>query len=747
MKKTGLFAIVCYVSVLILMIPETAFSQVSAPMVYAGKLMNGTEPVTGTHEVKAKFFNKDGAAEVSKDFPDIPFTDSGFFQIKIELTSDLKTLFQNSTSPVFIEVSISEDVKQVQQFNIVPYAIFAHKVPVDGKTISYDGQGKLQLGSSTVENGKFLQGNSDGTVTWESLPGGGNMSTTVYDNTTNGTASGVVDNAENSQKLNGESASYYLDASHLTAGKVPVNSLPDASTSARGIVMLSNTYNAATPSETIAVTEKAIYDGLATKQDTLNPSPASRIPISNGSTVAMQPIGGDASITAGGDLTIGAEKVDSGKIKNGSITNDDINASAAIADTKLATITTAGRVSGSAITGTIGGSTNIVTTGNIVTSVGNAGIGTAIDAKYRLNVSSNNDADGSKVGNFQYLSSANSTTAINNYSLFGIAEKNFGTSVLTDSSIIHGVAGRAYLNAHDAGSGSSLASVMGISAAVGTSTGGTIGEAYGMKVFNFPQTGTIQYGYGLYVGDVYGNSSYGIYQKSNDDRNYFAGRVGIGGVDHTAIDYTRRVQIVGDNTAGGMGNVASIRGYQSAFEVFNGAGDQNWYFGVNDAGSNKLYIGMGHSPAQGVQPTIVADTSGNIGIGTTSPSEKLEVNGAIKATGGYVVVNPARRITVTARITNNGTVCGVNSQDGSWVDSVSRIALGQCSLTLSPVFAASSNPRCICTPESSITAAVVCKFSDIPTDTSIVIHTLEIAGGTASAFDSNVSISCTGTPM
>ena len=51
------------------------------------------------------------------------------------------------------------------------------------------------------------------------------------------------------------------------------------------------------------------------------------------------------------------------------ITNDDINAGANIADTKLATISTAGKVSGGAITsGTIGGSTSVNTSGTITAS-------------------------------------------------------------------------------------------------------------------------------------------------------------------------------------------------------------------------------------------------------------------------------------------------------------------------------------------------------------------------------------------
>ncbi|MBM4251845.1 MAG: hypothetical protein FJ146_07725 [Deltaproteobacteria bacterium] len=65
-----------------------------------------------------------------------------------------------------------------------------------------------------------------------------------------------------------------------------------------------------------------------------------------------------------------------GTITDGTITDADLSASASIGDAKLATITTAGKVSGAAITsGTIGGSTGINTSGNLLTS-GSVGIGT-----------------------------------------------------------------------------------------------------------------------------------------------------------------------------------------------------------------------------------------------------------------------------------------------------------------------------------------------------------------------------------
>ncbi len=62
------------------------------------------------------------------------------------------------------------------------------------------------------------------------------------------------------------------------------------------------------------------------------------------------------------------------------ISNAEISSSAAIADTKLATISTAGKVSGSAITsGTIGGTTSVNSTGDITTT-GTVNAGTVTTA-------------------------------------------------------------------------------------------------------------------------------------------------------------------------------------------------------------------------------------------------------------------------------------------------------------------------------------------------------------------------------
>lgn len=82
------------------------------------------------------------------------------------------------------------------------------------------------------------------------------------------------------------------------------------------------------------------------------------------------------------------------------------------------------------------------------------------------------------------------------------------------------------------------------------------------------------------------------------------------------------------NSTGSTSNVVQVGGYQAAFEVMNEASNQNWYFGVNDADSNKLYIGRGSNAAQGVTPALTISTANFLGVGTSSPANLLHIEGA-----------------------------------------------------------------------------------------------------------------------
>lgn len=125
-------------------------------------------------------------------------------------------------------------------------------------------------------------------------------------------------------------------------------------------------------------------------------------------------------------------------IADGTIVNADINASAAIADTKLATISTAGKVSGTAITsGAISTSGSFATTSTVAVGQSSAAANTDLDVNgaYAGNVVSVGALDiDCSVGNyFTKTISSNSTFTFSNvpssraYSFVLEVDHNSGT--------------------------------------------------------------------------------------------------------------------------------------------------------------------------------------------------------------------------------------------------------------------------------------------------------------------------------
>lgn len=76
-----------------------------------------------------------------------------------------------------------------------------------------------------------------------------------------------------------------------------------------------------------------------------------------------------------------------------------------------------------------------------------------------------------------------------------------------------------------------------------------------------------------------------------------------------------------------------LTGYSPSLEFLDKDGAQNWYFGIDDGDGNKLSIGRGYGPGQGIPAEFTFDPATlNIGIGNPSPATKLDVGGAITMT-------------------------------------------------------------------------------------------------------------------
>lgn len=168
--------------------------------------------------------------------------------------------------------------------------------------------------------------------------------------------SGSIANAD----IASNAAIAYSKLATLSSGNIVLGNSSNVATSTAitGDVTISNT--GVTSIASGAIVNADINASAGIDYSKLATLTAGNVVLGNASNVAT-------STAISGDISISDSGVTS--IAGGVIVNADINASAAIADTKLDTISTAGKVSGSAITsGTIGGSTAINTTGTITTT-------------------------------------------------------------------------------------------------------------------------------------------------------------------------------------------------------------------------------------------------------------------------------------------------------------------------------------------------------------------------------------------
>jgi Repeat of unknown function (DUF5907) len=159
------------------------------------------------------------------------------------------------------------------------------------------------------------------------------------------------------------------------------------------------------------------YPAVKTIKDYVDASISSGAPDADATTKGKIQLAGDLTGTAASPAiaanAVTASKINDGavtsaKIADGTIVNADINASAAIADTKLATISTAGKVSNSATT-----ATNANTASTIVArdASGNFTAGT-ITADLTGLASKATNINGGTVGAIPYQSAANTTTLL-----------------------------------------------------------------------------------------------------------------------------------------------------------------------------------------------------------------------------------------------------------------------------------------------------------------------------------------------
>jgi hypothetical protein len=134
-----------------------------------------------------------------------------------------------------------------------------------------------------------------------------------------------------------------------------------------------------------------------------------------------------------------------------------------------------------------------------------------------------------------------------------------------------------------------------------------------------------------YIAAVEGASGYWAFATNGGERMRItsAGNVGIGTtVPDGKLDIA---------TGGTTDVVAALGGTFPAFTYRNGTG--SWFHAGKHPSSDYFYIGHGATPTTNVD--VVVDSSGNVGIGTSSPTAKVQVDGGIGSTSGQVVTSTA----------------------------------------------------------------------------------------------------------
>ena len=158
---------------------------------------------------------------------------------------------------------------------------------------------------------------------------------------------------------------------------------------------------------------------------------------------------------------------------------------------------------------------------------------------------------------------------------------------------------------------------------------GTITNAYGLFVNQrfMGTTTNVTNEYGLYINNLTRGSSSRFAIYTNDGLVYFKDKVGIGNISPSVkLDINDSVnQEALKITTGIDGRTLGLRGELIDFKR-NGS---NY---INASGLNGNFIfGTGGDASSNIQyQRMFINSNGNVGIATSIPTEKLEVNGAIK---------------------------------------------------------------------------------------------------------------------
>lgn len=190
-----------------------------------------------------------------------------------------------------------------------------------------------------------------------------------------------------------------------------------------------------------------------------------------------------------------------------------------------------------------------------------------------------------------------------------------------------------------------------------TADGGSIENLYMYLASTTGNTTSVTNQYGYYVADLIGTNSWGVYQAGSNDLNYFGGNVGIG-----TTSPTTPLEVYGTATLDGTGGGGSL--------VHTNSGSTIWSIdrGWDGTGYDKMTLASNAGIALKYNSTsdgLVLDTSGNVGIGTTSPSHKLTVAGGDIHVGGIITSTSTTATSTLPWLTTTNLAVGGKFYDNS----------------------------------------------------------------------------------
>ncbi len=622
---------------------------------YGGRLSNSSdEAEKGPVDLEIGFYKSATGTDVITVVPKTNVQlDDGVFQLDLGLTAtERANIFGDGSSAVWVEVVDKTHKKAYprQMLTAVPYAIAAQTVPVDGTTVSFDANGKLKanITSPTGQDMVTAINSSSGTVAAARLAAAAGDVTGSLGATTVGKIQGraVATTAPSSGQV--------LTWTTAGGGSWEPNNPAGTGTVTQVIAGAGLSGGPITSSGTIAIAAAGVTDAmLASGAASSNTASALVKRDSSGNFVAgtitanltgnvtgnvTGSVSGTAASFTGnlagdvsgaqGSTAIGASKVTSAHILDGEIVNADISSGAAIAATKVG----GGLVSNVEFDYLDGVTSSLQTqldgklaTGPFTISGGNVGLGT----KAPLNPLS--------VGPIQYSA--------------GTASQSGSTVTGSGTTWTSSMVGSQLVFSN--GTSAGIINAFGSVTSLTVSTSQTVAS----------QTYKINYP-GLQVGST-GNVGIGTTTPTS--------LLELRTPDQAAGNYALKIvgtlyQSLSVNNQGNVGIGAAPTGNTLTLggPIFMSSVGSNLAF-ENSSGSARGLIGtvsgspdtwaIGSSTGSSItfaNSAIVWKTTGDIGVGMTSPAARLDVRGADTSASSFALKLSNSTGTPLFRVANDG---------------------------------------------------------------------------------------------